>query len=124
MGPAESLARRVALGKAGERAAARWLEARGYRVVGRGFLARRGEIDLVCARDDTLLLVEVKTRSSTAFGLPAESVGPRKRRALEAAAREYRALAGWRGEMRFAVLSLLTDRVGLLVEAELIEDPF
>ena len=104
--------------------AAHWLEAHGYRVLGRGFLARRGEIDLVCADGDTLMLVEVKTRSSTAFGLPAEAVGPRKRRALEAAAREYRALAGWRGAIRFAIFSLLLAKDGSVLEAELIEDPF
>jgi len=124
MGPAESPARHLALGRAGERAAAGWLEARGYRVLGRGFLARRGEIDLVCRSGDALVLVEVKTRSSSAFGAPIEAVGPRKRRALEAAAREYRALAGWRGPIRFAVFALLVDREGAIREAELVEDVF
>jgi putative endonuclease len=87
-------------------------------------LARRGEIDLVCTRAETLVLVEVKTRSSTAFGAPVEAVGARKRRALEAAAREYRALAGWRGPIRFAVFSLVLAADGSIRDAELIEDPF
>jgi putative endonuclease len=124
MGPAESAARHLTLGRAGERAAARWLSDHGYPVLGRGFLTRRGEIDLVCRRGDALVLVEVKTRSSTAFGTPLEAVGPRKRRALEAAAREYRALAGWRGPLRFAVFSLLVGDDGSIKDAELIEDPF
>jgi putative endonuclease len=124
MGPSESVARHLAVGRAGERAAARWLAERGYRVLGRGFLARRGEIDLVCTRGETLVLVEVKTRTSTDFGTPFEAVGPRKRRALEAAAREYRALAGWRGAIRFAVFSLILAADGSIRDAELIEDPF
>jgi putative endonuclease len=124
MGPFARSPGHIATGQAGERAAARWLEARGYKVVGRGFLARRGEIDLVCRRGETLVLVEVKTRTSAAFGTPVEAVGPRKRRALEAAAREYRALAGWRGPIRFAVFSLLLDRDGGIRSAELLEDAF
>jgi hypothetical protein len=90
------------LGRRGEEVAAGFLTRRGYRVVGSGFLARRGEVDLVCRRGDRLVLVEVKTRSS-----------------LNAAAAEYRALAGWRGPIDFAVVAITEGR-----EPELIEDPF
>jgi putative endonuclease len=107
------------LGRRGERLAADYLRQLGYRVVGSGFLARRGEIDLICRRDDRLVLVEVKTRRSNAFGEPAEAVGARKRRALNAAAAEYRALAGWRGPIDFAVIAIEEGR-----KPELIEDPF
>jgi putative endonuclease len=99
--------------------AAEFLSRLGYRVIGAGFLARRGEVDLVCRRGERLVLVEVKTRSSDAFGTPAEAVGARKRRALRAAAAEYRALAGWRGPIDFAVVAIQGDS-----EPELIEDPF
>jgi putative endonuclease len=91
--------------------------------VGAGFAARRGELDIVCRRDNELVVVEVKTRSSDAFGTPAEAVGTRKRRALMAAAAEYRALADWRGPIRFAIVGLTGDPEGGF-EAELIEDPF
>ena len=64
-------------------------------------------------------MVEVKTRSSDAFGTPAEAVGGRKRRALQAAAAEYRALAGWKGPIDFAVVAIQAG-----FEPELIEDPF
>jgi len=113
----------LALGRAGERAAADFLARRGYEVVGAGFAARRGEIDLLCRHGHELVVVEVKTRTSEAFGTPAEAVGPRKRRALMAAAAEYRALAGWRGPIRFAVVGLVGDAErGFRVE--LVEDPF
>jgi putative endonuclease len=115
-GPAE-------LGRAGERAAADLLRRRGYEVVGSGFRARRGELDLVCRRGAELVVVEVKTRTDEEFGTPAEAVGPRKRRALTAAAAEYRALAGWRGPIRFAIVGLTVRQAGGF-DAELIEDPF
>src|SRR6266566_5568079 len=108
------------LGRAGERAAADLLRSRGYRIVGAGFLARRGELDLICRRGRELVVVEVKTRSSDAFGTPLEAVGSKKRRALMTAAAEYRALAEWRGPIRFAVVAVTVGRDGKL-EADLID---
>src|SRR5438128_11178775 len=99
--------RAAELGRAGEKAAADLLRSRGYQVVGAGFLARRGELDLVCRRGGDLVVVEVKTRTGGAFGTPLEAVGSRKRRALVAAAAEYRALAEWRGAIRSAVVGLV-----------------
>lgn len=114
---------RLELGRTGERIAAEHLRRLGFRVLGGGFLARRGEIDLVCARGGRLLIVEVKTRSSDSFGAPVEAVGPRKQRALAAAAGEYRALAGWRGPIDYAVVSVLI-KPGSAPAVELLEDPF
>ena len=53
---------------------ARWYEARGYEVLARNWRVREGELDLVVARDGALVFCEVKSRSSDAFGLPAEAV--------------------------------------------------
>lgn len=91
--------------------------------MGAGFLARRGELDLVCRRGDELVVVEVKTRTDVSFGAPFEAVGSRKRRALTAATAEYRALSGWRGPIRYAVVGLTLKGDGAF-EAELVEDPF
>ena len=77
----------------------------------------------MCRRGDDLVVVEVKTRTTDAFGTPLEAVGARKRRALKAAAAEYRALADWRGRIRFAVVGLTGDPVSGF-KAELVEDPF
>jgi putative endonuclease len=115
-GPAE-------LGRAGEKAAATLLRSLGYEVVGAGFVARRGEIDLVCRRGDELVVVEVKTRSGDGFGTPLEAVGLKKRRALNAAVAEYRALAGWRGPVSFAVVAVTVRPDGSL-DAQLIDDAF
>ncbi len=92
-------------------------------MVGAGFTARRGELDLICRRGAELVVVEVKTRTNDAFGTPLEAVGPRKRKALMAAAAEYRALADWRGPIRYAVVGLTVRPKGGF-DAELIEDPF
>ena len=111
------------LGRAGEKAAADLLRSRGFQIVGAGFRARRGELDLVCRRGSSLFVVEVKTRTSDAFGSPLEAVRTRKRQALMAAAAEYRALTEWRGPIRYAVVAL-TLRPDGAFDAALIEDPF
>ena len=73
--------RPLELGREGERAAAALLRSHGFAIVGAGFRARRGELDLICKRGNVLFIVEVKTRTDDAFGSPLEAVGSRKRRA-------------------------------------------
>ena len=50
------------LGAAGEKAAAKYLRRRGYRIVARNYRCRGGEIDLIALDADTIVFVEVKTR--------------------------------------------------------------
>ena len=75
-------AARQALGRVGERIAARWLGRHGWRVVGERFRRGRRDLDLIVERDGTVAFVEVKTRRDTAFGDPVEAVSWRKRREL------------------------------------------
>src|SRR5258708_8459705 len=116
-------ASRLERGKAGEKAAGALLRQRGYEVVGSGFLARRGELDLVCRRGNDLVVVEVKTRTNDSFGTPLEAVGAHKRRALMAAAAEYRALSGWRGRLRYAAVRLTVKPDGGFT-SDLLQHPF
>jgi putative endonuclease len=67
-----------ALGAAGEAAVAAWYEARRWRVLDRNWRCPEGELDLVVVRRGVLVFCEVKTRSSTIFGAPAEAVGRTK----------------------------------------------
>jgi putative endonuclease len=73
---------RSALGRAGEDLAAGWYEAHGYEVLARNWRCREGELDIVARRDRLVVFCEVKARTSEAFGLPAEAVGPLKQARL------------------------------------------
>ena len=73
---------RHALGARAERHAARLLEAAGLRVVERNVRLTGGEIDLVCRERDTLVFVEVKTRTREDFGRPLEAVNREKQRRI------------------------------------------
>jgi len=66
------------LGELGERYAQELLKKQGYKLIERNFRSPLGEIDLIAQDKDVLVFVEVKTRWSRKFGLPEESVTPRK----------------------------------------------
>jgi putative endonuclease len=62
------------LGARGERIAEQHLVRRGLTVLDRNWRCRQGEIDLVLRDGDEVVFVEVKTRSSVAFGHPLEAI--------------------------------------------------
>lgn len=79
------------VGEWGERRAEEHLIEQGYRIVERNWHARSGEIDFVASIDDTLVFVEVKTRSSDRFGAPEEALTASKRRRIQRTAWAYMA---------------------------------
>src|SRR5690348_13964369 len=83
-------------GRRGEDLAHRFLRNRGLQVVSRNFRPRsgRGELDIVAWHGETLVFVEVKTRTTTEFGEPARAVGLDKENDLRRAAGEYLRRAG------------------------------
>ncbi|MBN7772031.1 YraN family protein [Clostridium aminobutyricum] len=66
------------LGSYGEAIAATYLESKGYKIVEKNFRCKLGEIDIIASQRDMLVFIEVKTRSSTAYGLPCEAVNKKK----------------------------------------------
>jgi len=71
-------------GRSGERIAAWWLRLHGWRIVGERVKTRRGEVDLIARRQDTLAFIEVKTRGNAA-GLATAIDEYRLRRVVAAA---------------------------------------
>jgi TIGR00252 family protein len=67
------------LGGQGENCAAAYLRKKGYRILEQNYSTHSGEIDIIAENGETLVFVEVKTRSSLRYGTPAEAVNFRKR---------------------------------------------
>lgn len=82
-----STAPHLVIGRAAEAAAARRLEALGYRLLIANFRAKGGEIDLVARDGDVLAIVEVRYRASDRFGGAAASITRAKRSRIVRAAR-------------------------------------
>ena len=78
------------LGLYGEDLACKYLQAKGYVILERNFRCRRfGEIDIVASKAGVLSFIEVKTRASLRYGMPAEAVTLAKQRKIYRVAQYY-----------------------------------
>ena len=100
---------RAALGRLGEELAVCHLKRLGMRIVDRNWRCPSGELDVVAIEGDTVVICEVKTRSTDAFGQPVSAVGPKK------AIRLRRLAALWLREQRLSASPVRFDVIGVLV---------
>ena len=102
------------LGCYGEQAALAYVcREKGYRLCCCNYRNRLGEIDIIAEFGPTLVFVEVKTRTTGAYGLPCEAVERRKRRKITRVASAYLAQYGlWDRPCRFDVIEVWPDDQG------------
>jgi putative endonuclease len=111
------------VGKKGEEAALRFLKRKGYRILQKNYVCKMGEVDLIAKEKDTLVFIEVKTRTSTTFGPPQLAVNAAKQIQLSQAALCFlkeNKLEDVRA--RFDVVAILLGPEGEKIE--LIQDAF
>ena len=77
------------LGKRGEALAASYLKRNGFTILDQNWEGDSGEIDLVALDGNTIVFVEVKTRSSESYGKAKEAVDKRKKNHVSKVAKEY-----------------------------------
>src|SRR3954447_14066871 len=104
---------RATVGRYGENVAVRYLEQLGFRILERNWRCGAGELDIIAVEGDCLVVCEVKTRRSEAFGPPHSAVTARK------LARLRRLTATWLAEhdgswpgIRLDVLAVRVQRSG------------
>ena len=98
------------LGPLGESLAARFLEAKGWKILARGYRALGAEIDLVASDGDEIVFVEVKALRSAGHGFPEERVEASKQRRISRAAMAYVRKKRLQGaNLRFDVVSVLME---------------
>jgi putative endonuclease len=83
------MAQQQTIGKWGEGVAEQFLQQKGYEILQRNVRSSYGELDIVARCGAMIVFVEVKTRTSTSFGLPEISVSPRKIRHLIESAQAF-----------------------------------
>ncbi|MEX1307199.1 MAG: YraN family protein [Eubacteriales bacterium] len=76
-------------GRFGEKKAMTYLINRGYTIVDINYFCRYGEIDIIAKKAGVFIFVEVKTRSSNAYGSPAEAVSFIKQKRMIQSVQDY-----------------------------------
>jgi putative endonuclease len=101
------------LGRRGEQAAVEYLERAGLRILDRNWRCAEGEIDIVAAERQVLVICEVKTRSGTRYGSPLEAITRSKRARLRRLAIRWLVAHGVLfDEVRIDAIGLIVDESG------------
>jgi len=101
------MAYKQSLGSWGELLAEAYLKDKGLNCIGRNIRTHHGEIDLVMTDGETIVFIEVKTRTSLDFGTPEESITKKKRERMIHSATEWmQSHPEWGGDFRIDVVAI------------------
>lgn len=104
------------LGKLGEEMAVEFLEKHGYKILQTNWTFQKAEIDIIAQKENTLAIVEVKTRSSIDFGLPQDFVKPKKIQLLVKAVDAYVNQNNLDIEVRFDIIAIHKEGKSFAIE--------
>ena len=92
----------------GEKIAQGYLINKGYKIIETNFYTKRGEIDIIAHKDNSIIFIEVKTRSNLKYGTPAMAVDSNKKKHIKFVAKIFLALNRLKEvEVRFDVVEVI-----------------
>lgn len=110
-------------GQYGEALAARYLKKLGYKILCVNYRTRFGEIDIIAKDKETVVFVEVKSRSSSAYGGPKYAITPAKRKKISINALHYlKSTDQMNAKARFDVVTVLSEN--RKADVEIIKNAF
>lgn len=104
------------LGQQGENIACKFLQKKGYILLKQNYRYLKAEIDLIMQIDNTVVIVEVKTRSSTYFGMPETFLKPQQIQRLISAADHYIISKGLDVNVRFDIVTVVQKQGKIQIE--------
>ncbi|MBC5839007.1 YraN family protein [Flavobacterium muglaense] len=104
------------LGKFGEEMAVAFLQKDGYEILNTNWTFQKAEIDIIAKKENTLAIVEVKTRSSIEFGLPQDFVKPKKIQLLVKAVDAYVVEKDMDVDVRFDIIAIHKEGKSFVIE--------
>ncbi len=110
------MAKHNELGKKGEEEAAAFLQKKNYLILERNYRFLKAEIDIIAQKEDTLVAVEVKTRSTSEFGNPQDFVKPKKIKLMLKAFDHYINTNDLDVEARFDIIAIVKNKLGTRIE--------
>jgi putative endonuclease len=113
----------INIGNRGEAIAKDYLIQQGFTIIAVNWRYKHWEIDIICSKENKLFFIEVKTRSSNAFGHPEQAVTTKKLNAIKKGAEQYLLQnPNWQ-LIQFNVIAIILKK-GKVAEIEMIEDVF
>lgn len=110
------------LGKEGELEACDYLRKNGHKIITTNYRFDKAEVDIIAKKKDILIAVEVKTRSTTDFGLPQDFIKPQQIKRLVKAVNHFVEVKDLEVEVRFDVIAVISK--GNKKEIEHLKDAF
>jgi putative endonuclease len=104
------------LGKKGEQLAVDFLLKNGYDIIERNYRFDKAEVDIIAQQNDTLAIIEVKTRSTIDFGNPQDFVKPKQIKRLVKAVDEYVNVNSLDVEVRFDIIAIVKEKNEFKIE--------
>ena len=105
-------------GNIGEILAINFLKKNKYKILEKNYTCKLGEIDIIALKNNTVVFVEVKARTTEEFGRPCEAVTPYKQQKIRTVANYFLMLKGWTEEnSRFDVIEVLDEKVNHIENA-------
>lgn len=104
------------LGKEGENLAMEYLMLKEYEILERNYRYQKAEVDIIAQRDQTLVAIEVKTRSTANFGNPEEFVKPKQIKRLLKVMNHYAEENQLELDIRFDILAIVLNKGNSKVE--------
>ena len=98
------------LGNKGEELAVDFLVENKYEILEKNWRYKRAEVDVIAKKDNWIIIIEVKTRSSASFDSPADSINKTKIKMLTEAAEAYILQNELDNEVRFDVISIIKQK--------------
>lgn len=113
------MARHNQIGKLGEEEAVRYLLSRNFKILDRNFRYDAAEVDIIAKKDNLILFIEVKTRSSKAQGNPEDFLSIAQQKRIVKVANYYLDSVQEDCDIRFDIIAIHKGK-----ELEHIEDAF
>ena len=106
----------IELGKKGEQYAVIHLKNNGYTILDTNYRFKHSEIDVVCEKDNVLIVVEVKTRQTAMVGEPYQAVTFGKQRQIIKVTNQYISQNNIDKEVRLDVISIVLNQFGMRLQ--------
>ncbi|MFN0275766.1 MAG: YraN family protein [Chitinophagales bacterium] len=106
------MSRHLELGKKGEEKASEFLRKKGYEILVTNWRSGRAEVDIIAKHKNVVVFIEVKTRTSYAFGYPEESVSSQKQKLMAKAAGDYLYENKLENEIRYDIIAVYSSKDG------------